>query len=224
MGWIDIKKAYDSIDHGCLKEMMLLHRFPDWVCSTVRNLSRSWNTRIVVTTKKGREASETIMFRKGLPQGDALFPRLFTVCLNPIAWKISASDGYRLSKPIDTKVTDLLYIDDLKIFATSESKLACLMKSVMAAMENVGLQWNPKKCAVTHMRREVLVAHREEVKIVSTTNDDLRCRMCTKELESVPHVLAGCSALAQTKYMSVLGAPSAAVDTNFVPVGTTDVT
>ena len=26
--------------------------------------------------------------------------------------------------------------------------------------------------------------------------------MCTKELESVPHVLAGCSALVQTKYMS----------------------
>ena len=26
--------------------------------------------------------------------------------------------------------------------------------------------------------------------------------MCTKVLESVPHVLAGCSALAQTKYMS----------------------
>ena len=39
-------------------------------------------------------------------------------------------------------------------------------------------------------------------KIGSTTNDDLRCRMCTKELESVPHVLAGCSALVQTKYMS----------------------
>lgn len=38
-------------------------------------------------------------------------------------------------------------------------------------------------------------------KIGLTTNDDLRCRMCTKELESVPHVLAGCSALAQTKYM-----------------------
>ena len=33
-------------------------------------------------------------------------------------------------------------------------------------------------------------------KIGSTTNDDLRCRMCAKEVESVPHVLAGCSALA----------------------------
>ena len=141
---------------------MLLHRFPGWVCSTVQNFSRSWNTRIVVTTKKGREASETIMFRKGLPQGDALCSRPFTVCLNPIAWKISASDGYRLSKPIDAKVTDLLYIDVLKIFEASELKITCLVKSVKAAMENVGLQWNPKKCAVTHIRRGILAANSEE--------------------------------------------------------------
>ena len=106
--------------------------YPTWLSegktslipSTVRNLSRSWNTRIVVTTKKGRKASETIMFSRSLPEGDALCPRLFTVCLNPIAWKIRASDRYRLSKPIDTKVTDLLYTDDPKI-AVSESKLTC---------------------------------------------------------------------------------------------------
>ena len=145
--------------------MMLLHRFPDWVCGSVRNLSRSWNTRIVVTTKKGREASETIRFRKGLPQGDAHCPRLFTVCLNPIAWKISASDGYRLSRPIDTKVMDLLYIDDLKIFAASKSKLTCLMRSVKAAMENIGLQWKPKKCAVSHIKRGVPVANSVGVEV-----------------------------------------------------------
>ena len=102
----------------------------------------------MVTTRNGREASEVIKFRKGLPQGDALCPRLFTVCLNPIAWKISASEGYRLSKPIGTTIIDLLYIDDLKIFAASESKLISVMNSVRAAMENVRLIWNPKKCAV----------------------------------------------------------------------------
>lgn len=73
--------------------------------------------------------------------------------MNPIAWKISTSDRYRLSKPIDTKVTDLLYTDNLKIFAASESKFTCLMKSVKAAMESVGMQWNPNKSAVTHIRR-----------------------------------------------------------------------
>ena len=99
------------------------------------------------------EASEIIKFRKGLPQGDAVCPRLFTVCLNPIAWTISASEGYRLSKPIGTTVTD-----DLKIFAASESKLSSAMNSVRAAMEDVGLIWNPKKCAVAHFKRGVRVS------------------------------------------------------------------
>ena len=117
MGRVDVKKAYDSIDHGWLEEMMIIHRFPTWLSRTTKNLPRSRSTRIVVTTRNRREVSEIIKFRKGLPQGDALCPRLFTVCLNPIARKISASEGYRLSRPIGTTVTDLLYIDDLKIFA-----------------------------------------------------------------------------------------------------------
>ena len=50
-------------------------------------------------------------------------PRLFTLCLNPVAWRLRATERYRLSKPIGVKVTDLLYIDDLKVFAASESKL-----------------------------------------------------------------------------------------------------
>ncbi|XP_068739391.1 uncharacterized protein [Montipora capricornis] len=78
MGWVDVKKAYDSIDHGWLEEMMLMHRFPTWLCRAIQNLSRSWSTRIVTTTRKGREVSDIIRFRKGLPQGDALCPRLFT--------------------------------------------------------------------------------------------------------------------------------------------------
>ena len=110
---------------------------------------------MVATTKQGRETSESIRFLKGLPQGDALCPRLFTVCLNPIAWTISASEGYKLSKPNSAKVTDLLYIDDLKIFASSESKLNRVMESTKSTMEDVGLQWNPKKCAVVHVQRGV---------------------------------------------------------------------
>ena len=108
---------------------------------------------MVPNTKQGREISESTRFLKGLPQGDALCPRLFTVCLNPITWKISASEGYKLSKPISVKVTDLLYIDYLKIFASSESKLNRVMESTKNAMEDVGLQWNSKKCAVVHVQR-----------------------------------------------------------------------
>ena len=77
---------------------------------------------MVTTTKQGRETSEPITFCKGLPQGDALCPMLFTIFLNPVAWKIIASEGYKLFKPICAKVTDLLYIDNMNIFASSECK------------------------------------------------------------------------------------------------------
>ena len=69
------------------------------------------------------ETYEVIHFNKGFPQGDALCPRLFTLCLNPVSWKLKASEGYKPSKPINGKITHHLYIDDMKIYATSESKL-----------------------------------------------------------------------------------------------------
>ena len=158
MAWIDVKKAYDSVDHGWLNGVMLLHRFPVWLCRVIAKLCRSWNTWVMVVTRKGREISEPIRFNKGLPQGDALYPRLFTVCLQPIVWTISATKGYKLSKPITVKVTGLLYIDDLKIFAAPESKLNRVMNMVETTMEDVELQWNHKKCAVAHVRRGVHVS------------------------------------------------------------------
>ena len=121
MAWLDVTKAYDSVDHGWLSEMFTPHRFPIWFAKVMERLANSWNTRIVAQTTQGKEISPTIRFKKGLPQGDALFPMLFILCLNPIPWKVRATEGYRVSKPISTKITHLLYMDML--FAASENKL-----------------------------------------------------------------------------------------------------
>ena len=88
MAWVDIRKAYGSVDHSWLQEMFVLHRFPKWTGNVISRLSAKWNTRINVKTKQGVEISERIRFNKGLPQGHALCPRLFTLCLNPVAWKL----------------------------------------------------------------------------------------------------------------------------------------
>ena len=109
----------------------------------------------MANTLHRQEVSEPIVFNKDLPQGDALCPRLFTICLNLVAWKIGASEGYKLSKPISARVIDLLYIDDLKVFAASDTKLNHVLESTQAAMEDIGLQWNPRKCAVIHIKKGV---------------------------------------------------------------------
>lgn len=71
---------------------------------------------------KGNELSPSIRFKRGLPQGDALFSRLFTLCINLVAWKLSSAKGYRLSKPIASRVTNNAHVDDLEAFAASEAE------------------------------------------------------------------------------------------------------
>ena len=53
------------------------------------------------------------------------------LCVLVVAWRLRAREGYRLSKPIKVKVTDLLYIDDLTVFAASESKLNRVLKETV---------------------------------------------------------------------------------------------
>ena len=114
IAWIDVRKAYDCVDDW-LKKILWLHKFPKWICEVVGKLCDSWNTKIAAHTVKGNELSSSIRFNRGLPQGNALCPRLFTLCINPVAWKLSFTEGYRLSKPIASEVTILLYVDDLKV-------------------------------------------------------------------------------------------------------------
>lgn len=82
----------------------------------------SWNTKIAAHTMKGNELSPSIRFKRGLSQEDALFSRLFTLCINLVAWKLSSAEGYRLSKPIASRVTNNAHVDDLEVFAASEAE------------------------------------------------------------------------------------------------------
>ena len=47
---------------------------------------------------------------------------------------------------IIAKVTDLLFTDDLKVFAQSQSKLNKVLMSTQEALKDIGLDLNPKKC------------------------------------------------------------------------------
>ncbi|PFX28868.1 Retrovirus-related Pol polyprotein from type-1 retrotransposable element R2 [Stylophora pistillata] len=169
MAWVDVRKAYDSVDHNWLIEMMEVHRVPAWIGKVIKHLSASWITKIVATTKQGSEKSTTIRFHKGLPQGDALCPRLFKLCLNPVAWILNATEGYRLSKPLSTRITNLLYVDDMKVFAASETKLNQVLRSTCTAMQDMGLHWNSKKCSVIHVRRGKQVEDAKDVKLNETS-------------------------------------------------------
>ena len=103
-------------------------------------------------------------------------PEAFYHLPKPHRRSLKATKGYRLSKPLNTKVTDLLYIDDLKIHAASEKKLNTVLRSTRGKMQHIGLQWNPKKCSVVHVKRGVKVEDVEGVKF-----DESSVIQCLKE-------------------------------------------
>ena len=86
--------------------------------------------------------------------------------INAYAWLLNAAEGYKLSKPFLTKVTHLLYVDDLKVFAASECKLNRVLRSICNAMQD---HWNSKKCNVIHVRRGKKVQNAKELRLVETT-------------------------------------------------------
>ena len=82
-----------------------------------------------------------------------------------MAWQLKASEGYKLSKPISAKITDLLYVDDMKVFGTSAMKMTRVLKTTKESTECMGMQWNEKKCAVTHMKKGTLDQTTSDMKL-----------------------------------------------------------
>ena len=67
------------------------------------------------------------------------------------------------------KITHLLYIDDLKVFSSSQTKLDTVLRSTCAAMNDIGLQWSSKNCNTVHVKRGVLVNDAAGLKLDQTS-------------------------------------------------------
>ena len=69
MAWIDVRKAYDSVDHNWLCAMTAVHRLPIWLGKVIRKLCASWNTRVVATSRQARESSRKKGSWRDYPRG-----------------------------------------------------------------------------------------------------------------------------------------------------------
>ena len=65
---------------------------------------------------------------------------------------LRATEGYKLSEPFIAKVTDLLFIDDLKAFAQSQTKVNKVLMSSQDALQGpkIALSWSPMRLKLLH--------------------------------------------------------------------------
>ena len=80
--WVDVHKAYDSVDHNLLRVVLQMHKFPVTLINAIMKVVKGTSTRLIADTNTGKESSSPTHLKKALLQGDSLCPILFAIYLN----------------------------------------------------------------------------------------------------------------------------------------------
>jgi len=151
--WIDVKKAFDSVSHNWLITALEDHGINKRLITLIKNIIQTWKITLSAPTCNGRESIGPISIQRGILQGDSFCVKLFTLCLNPIAWYLHTTEGYTLTHEKKVKITHCLFVDDLKSYHKNAVKAATITNKLQKMFKDIGLTWGINKCAAVHLKR-----------------------------------------------------------------------
>ncbi len=172
--FIDLQKAYDSVDRKLL--WLILNRFgvPDKLISVIR----AFHDGMRAAVRFGDETSEWFEVDKGLRQGCVLAPLLFnlffTAVLNVAVQEFMSDeqvmkDLVSIKSLFDCKPSDykkrqaktlvlvrklwgLLYADDAGVVSRTQASLSKMMSAIVCTCREFGLTVSESKTETMHMR------------------------------------------------------------------------
>ena len=128
----------------CLKMYKISHE----VIKFIEKTMQTWRVEL---TAGGRTLAET-KIQRGIFQGDALSPLLFTIAMMPLNHIIrKCAAGYKLSRSQE-KINHLMYMDDIKLFANNEKLLETLIHAVRIYSQDIGMEYGIKKWTMLVMK------------------------------------------------------------------------
>ncbi|GJQ73156.1 hypothetical protein Trydic_g1782 [Trypoxylus dichotomus] len=125
IAWIDIPKAYDTVSHELILLVLQHLKEHPGVSAVVRELIARCRTSVAVGGHRTGERIQLISYKRRIFQGNSLSPPLFCLVHLPLSLSLRGGWRYMAGKPNNRKhkVTHLLYIDDLKIYAKNQHDL-----------------------------------------------------------------------------------------------------
>ena len=112
--WINYKKAYDSVPHEWITKVLDLYKIDKTIKDFITAMITKWKTRINLPSEDGTILTDLISFGRGIFQCNSLSPLLFCLVLIPLTNLLKRRNvGYTIEQK---KISNLLYMDDLKIY------------------------------------------------------------------------------------------------------------
>jgi len=147
ISWIDYRKAYDSVPHSWIFEVLRMYKVADNVCSFLKASISLWKTALTLNGK----LLGYVNIKRGIFQGDSLSPLLFVMCLFPLSSLLrDLQKGFTID---GTVISHLLYLDDLKLYSKSEEDMVTLVNTVRIFSDDIRMNFGFSKCANLAVKR-----------------------------------------------------------------------
>ena len=140
--FVDVKKAFDSVDHNFILAVLRKAGFPEWVINSIAGLLH----QAAVTPMVGRPVNCVIPVTRGVKQGCPLSPLLFALCYDPLIEAI----GNLPQAGRDPLCA--AYADDVAIGSSSLSYTLDCLRTMLEFGKISGLQLNFKKTVLLPSR------------------------------------------------------------------------
>ena len=109
---------------------------------------KTWRVDLTVG---GRSIAET-KIQRGIFQRDAISPLLFIIAMMPLNQILRKCEtGYKLSRSQE-KINNLMYMDDIKLFAKNERELETLIHAIRIYSQDIGMEFGIETCAMLVMK------------------------------------------------------------------------
>ena len=144
--WIDYKKAFGSVSHSWILKCLQMYKIHPVLITFIEEIMSQQKTNMTLVHQEQVLETGPIRIKRGIFQGDSLSPLLFTMSLNPLSQEFQNTRyGYQLDK--QTKINHLFYVDDLKLYGTSDNQLSGLINTVKNVSDDIKMEFGLDKCA-----------------------------------------------------------------------------
>jgi hypothetical protein len=107
-----------------------------------------WRTTLNISINNTKLKSEPIQIKRGIYQGDSLSPLWFCLAINPLTNLLSTGYGFniRLNNTTLSKLNHLLYMDDIKLYASKKNHILSLLTITENFSNDIGMSFGIDKC------------------------------------------------------------------------------
>lgn len=154
--WLDFSKAFDCVPHSFIKHILCSLKVKMCIRNLICTLMSKWHVCYELRTTMGVRRSKKLHVRRGVLQGDCLSPLLFCMSLIPLIHTLNnkipkyitstLAVGRNTDKAL--KVSNIWYMDDVKLFGSSRASVQESIELIHVEMESIKMELNPRKCAI----------------------------------------------------------------------------